>query len=438
MLLTSCVYPAAPRIFLDSVDTGSESQTAERQASVAPEVMDAHGGADRFSAVATDSAESRIKMRASLAVKFPGLVPLGNQAHIANLMFVDVLKVPWASAVVENACFIRAYIRGRQTLLSQYLAKVVEFNKSKPDMARSDVHFAKPSTTRFAFYFDVLDRCGRNKSVCQAMVNDDEAFDGVSPARTADARQKKDKFCELVPSSAFWKNAKALRDVLEPLLNFLRKWDSPTAILPNVCPAVVVVEDALREIAATKQAGFVLERIPSEAFDGISKSARTRMYGPINSRVRVVHLQLIHFLATLLDPSQFDADRGCLYFGKTKEALIQHFVTSPRVFRENEMTTLTVDDLRGVLLYQLSAFISATGSFAGGVQHRGKGWKKLIVGTAWWRFFGSDYNELSRIAITVLSLSPSSYVVERSFSQQKNIHCLLRNRLEHGKVTKLP
>jgi hAT family C-terminal dimerisation region len=106
----------------------------------------------------------------------------------------------------------------------------------------------------------------------------------------------------------------------------------------------------------------------------------------------------------------------------------------PLVFCENEMTTLTVDNRMGVLLYQPSAFISAMGSFAGGVQHRHKRCKQLIVGTAWWRFFGSDYNELSRIAVTVLSLSPSSGVVERSFSQQKNIHSQLRNMLEHSKV----
>jgi hAT family C-terminal dimerisation region len=196
-----------------------------------------------------------------------------------------------------------------------------------------------------------------------------------------------------------------------------------------------VVEDALPEIVATKQAGFVLEHIPSEAFDDMSNSARTRMYGPIKSRVRVVHLQPIHYLATLLHPSQFDADRACLYFDKAKEELIQRFVTSPRVFRENEMTTLTVDDRMGVLLYPLSAFISATGSFAE-VHRRGKRCKQLIVGTAWWRFFGSDYNELSRIAVTVLPLSPSSCVAERSFSQQKNIRSLLRNRLEHSKVKK--
>jgi hypothetical protein len=132
-----------------------------------------------------------------------------------------------------------------------------------------------------------------------------------------------------------------------------------------------------------------------------------------------VHLQTIHYLATLPDPSLFDVDRPCLYFDKAKEALIQHFVPSPHVFRENEMMTLTVDDRMGVLLFQLSAFISATGSCAGGVRHRGKECKQLFVGTAWWRLFGADCNELSRIAVAVLSLSPSSCVVERSFPSRR-------------------
>jgi hypothetical protein len=47
---------------------------------------------------------------------------------------------------------------------------------------------------------------------------------------------------------------------------------------------------------------------------------------------------------------------------------MQHFPSSPRVFRKNELTRLTVENRMGVLLHQLSAFISGTGSFAGGVQ----------------------------------------------------------------------
>jgi hypothetical protein len=42
----------------------------------------------------------------------------------------------------------------------------------------------------------------------------------------------------------------------------------------------------------------------------------------------------------------------------------------------------TVEDRMGVLLFQLSALVSGTGWFAGGVQHRGVGCKQLIVGSA--------------------------------------------------------
>jgi hypothetical protein len=178
-------------------------------------------------------------------------------------------------------------------LLSHFRAKVVEFNKCKPDTARATVHIAKPSTTRFAF-FDVLHRCGRNKSVTQAMVNEDESLESTTPARTAEARQNNDKFCDQVQSSAFGKNAKALPAVLEPLLAFLRNWDSPTARLPDVCPAFFTMDEAMRGIAATKQGGFVLERILSAAFDVMSKPVRARMYGPITYRVRVLYLQPIH------------------------------------------------------------------------------------------------------------------------------------------------
>jgi hypothetical protein len=76
-----------------------------------------------------------------------------------------------------------------------------------------------------------------------------------------------DNLCDLVQSSAFWKNSKALRDVQEPRLVILRKRDSPTARLPDVCPAVFVMDDAIRDMVASKQGRFVLERIPSAALD---------------------------------------------------------------------------------------------------------------------------------------------------------------------------
>jgi hypothetical protein len=54
-----------------------------------------------------------------------------------------------------------------------------------------------------------------------------------------------------------------------------------------------------------------------------------------------------------------------------------------------------------------------------------------------WVGAAADCKELSRIVVTVLSLFPSSCVVERSFSRQENIHSRLRNRLEDSKEEKL-
>jgi hypothetical protein len=137
-------------IFLDSVDPGFGSQTAERQEGLAHEVKDAHGGADRFSAVATDSAESCIKMRATLAVNFPDRVPLRDQAHIANLVLEDILKNAMGiSCPRECVPHRRLYPRPPNPAV-HYRAKAIEFSKSKPDTARFAVQFAKSSTARFA------------------------------------------------------------------------------------------------------------------------------------------------------------------------------------------------------------------------------------------------------------------------------------------------
>lgn len=73
-------------MFLDSAETGSTSQTSENQAAFAGEVMQRHGGVANFAAIVSDNTESFLKMRANVAENNPGMVPVGDQAHIAGLM----------------------------------------------------------------------------------------------------------------------------------------------------------------------------------------------------------------------------------------------------------------------------------------------------------------------------------------------------------------
>ena len=46
-----------------------------------------------------------------------------------------------------------------------------------------------------------------------------------------------------------------------------------------------------------------------------------------------------------------------------------------------------------------------------------------------WSSFISSHNELSKVAIAILSICPSEASVERSFSMQSDVHSLERNRL---------
>jgi hypothetical protein len=93
--------------------------------------------------------------------------------------------------------------------------------------------------------FEVLDRCGWNKSATQAMVNGDQSFDSGTPARTPG--RKTTSFttgCSLARARRMPNRAAAAAWVLV----FLRKWVSPTARLPDVCPAVFIADDAMRDI----------------------------------------------------------------------------------------------------------------------------------------------------------------------------------------------
>jgi len=51
--------------------------------------------------------------------------------------------------------------------------------------------------------------------------------------------------------------------------------------------------------------------------------------------------------------------------------------------------------------------------------------------------YGGSAKELREMGMTLAGMVPSSCSVERSFSLQKSIHSLVRNRLTHEKVARL-
>lgn len=82
----------------------------------------------------------------------------------------------------------------------------------------------------------------------------------------------------------------ALRDALEPLLVFLRFSYSPSARLQDVLPSVRNLEKTFEVLKSLTKKSQVLGRISTSVFDDMLQSMRIRLYGPVTSHVRVVHV----------------------------------------------------------------------------------------------------------------------------------------------------
>jgi hypothetical protein len=91
-IVNSLAISNGQTVFLDSIDTGSESQTAESQAALAVSVMATRSGVSKFAAVATENASACIRIRNDLAEQHPGLVPMADQAHCSGRDAVESRK----------------------------------------------------------------------------------------------------------------------------------------------------------------------------------------------------------------------------------------------------------------------------------------------------------------------------------------------------------
>jgi hypothetical protein len=103
------------------------------------------------------------------------------------------------------------------------------------------------------------------------------------------------------------------------------------------------------------------------------------------------------------------------------------------VFPEFHWESSSKQDRFDILISRVSRYIWCSGSFARVSRHRaGYGASAPIFDpTAWWLVCGGDGKEQQVIARHVLGLKPLSCHVKRSFSERKNTHTALRNRLGH-------
>jgi len=186
----------------------------------------------------------------------------------------------------------------------------------------------------------------------------------------------------------------------------------------------------------------------NDVLESFAAVVRKRVHGPKDSSVRVLLLEDIHYLVAALDPRVFDsqvidvAEHGERAF----RAIHTFFIRSPAVFTSDELQTMGDDERMERLRAQFSMYAALSGSFAHGAAAARKPGAPLDVAQvmnsdwdvwSWWSMYDGSAKALREIGKALAGMVPSSCSFERSFSLQKSIHSMVRNKLTHEKVSKL-
>lgn len=117
-------------IFLDSKCVVERNQNAEAQAEMVSGVLEQYGGVNAFAAVLSENTQSCFKMRDVVAGKYPGIVSLNDQSHVANLGLSDIQKTPFGNRVLEKALQVNNFVLQHQYALAYFRKVMVQCNKS--------------------------------------------------------------------------------------------------------------------------------------------------------------------------------------------------------------------------------------------------------------------------------------------------------------------
>jgi len=441
-------------VFLDSIYCGDDCQDAAGQAQLVQEQLAKYGGMDTFNAVASDNTASCIEMRRLVVSAHPGMVSLNDQAHVANLLVGDLCKVGWVASCVSKALLVTSYVRRHTRLLAAYTAAKDSFNRQQPPGAAAEkqtaVEYPKPCSTRFLFTRDLLVTCARNRPALRNLVecNNGAEVPRLVKMRNENNRQSQAAFLRVAESAADARDWLAASRILDPVCRYLRLFDSQSGRLSLVLPATTQLRQTMGGLGTSLRATGSAGTASAEVFSQVTAAVDKRMSGPVERSVRVLLLDDIHFLATALDPAVFDAhaDDVTDVVDRAFDAVRTFFLRSPAVFTPSQLEK-TSDEQRMILLrQQFTTYAGLSGTFAKGafaaripgsavgVAHvMASNWDPL----GWWVLYGSSAPELREIGKAVAGMVPSSCPVERSFSVQKSIHTLVRNRLAHDKVAML-
>lgn len=439
-------------LFLDSKMIGATNQCAENQATMVQSVLQPYGGVHSFAAVTSDNTASCLNMRDIVSNRYPGLVSLNDQAHVANLLFSDVCKVKIITSAVDSCSIISSFIRNHQYVNALYKICKQEFNETLKQRQDKDtataVNFSAIPATRFGYRLNAIEEYFRNQKACLDLIFDQQKLEKAVNSNTTTKKEAYSASIKTVESRNVWKSMATAVKVLTTLRIYLRHFDTDTVDI-----RIILRETKAMRAKMEKELGKLISAVDITLADknAVLEAVDTCINGPISGKIKVTLLTNIHFLVASVSPAASVSPETPAedFFGiipRAKRAFQKFLVNSPGIFSKDELSETKPEERVAEFHKQLLMFVGGNvpSILIGREEYKAigvVGREEYKAGFAcvggFWKVYGHEINFLKRVGMWISHLSPSSCPAERSFSAQKLTHSLKRNRLQSEKVRKL-
>lgn len=342
-------------------------------------------GSDNVVQVVTDNGSNCVSMGRMLEDAFPKIRWTPCASHSLDLLMEDLEGLAWVADIFSRAKSMVKFVTKRPKVLSIY-------------RAHSDLELLKPSSTRFAYMFIVVERLVRvRKGLMRTVVS--REWSDLDEHQHANYMA----FSRNVMDEAWWQDAEAFVKSIKPVYSVLRITDMEGSTMG-------LLYEYMDKIGEAFQNNTFLSRSRIEELQGVWNTRWDWFHRPIHAVAHVLHP---------LWRSEHQYENEELEQG-IQEYFEQWAGGDLQVMRRLE------DDLL--------VFRNKSNSFG---RHTAELRETQLQPVSWWEKYGTSAPTLKRLAIRVLSQDCSSGPCERNWSTWALFHTKKRNRLSTAQLERL-
>lgn len=367
-------YSRGETYFVDSHDASGTGKSAEVLAAEWATTLETVG-AENVIAICADGEPANRAAGAILQATYPRITVCFCMAHCLNNLIKDIGALDWVAPIIEGANKVVSFVINHQRVRH-------EFSKM------SSLSLLKYSETRFAFNFLMLGRLCTCSGALRGLFLSDEF------ARTPEASTTVGKFCrEKADDTAWWEEAKALVEMVQPIIDLLRVVDSTQPCIGKVYEAMDRMIESLKEMFKDKPHYKQVKSLCLKRWEAY--------HSPL------------HAAAYIVDP-EFQGK------GQHKDKEVS------KGLRQTLDRLYTSEEDRRTIKDQLQIYREKRGAFGLADAQA----DRFKIGSAlWWEDYGAETPKLQEFAVRILSQACSSSCLEQLWSVYSHIASKKRNRL---------